>query len=426
MDFFQEDARNYFAAYHNKLKKEIEQLSDAEIVSCNFQEWAKYFADKYYVVPITLFETNIERTLSEIKIKMGNPFRGIAYERDFVEIDGVRITFKIPYDGNPDLFELRPSRYILSKFTTRSFIRPHENECGSFTLDLEYTKQGLQDKGDAMNDFVLGQFKSEFKSYKSMIEYVNIEVESYNRGLFDISLQLLSARKEKADSLAAISNALQIPLKISKDAPNTKPVQLQRIVKQPSSKPAISSSSQEPFISDSDYKNINDIIFMYGTTMEKTARTYFLNTEEELRDHLLAALNTHYYQATGETFRKIGKTDILIEFDNKAAFIGECKIWHGEKVFQDAIQQVLNYSTWRDLKVSVIIFNKENQSFQTILAKIKMWLEKNTSYSQPKQNIWKCKYHRKDTNADICLTILVFDLYIDKTQIKDARFKNKF
>lgn len=426
MDFFQEDARNYFAAYHNKLKKEIEQLSDAEIVSCNFQEWAKYFADKYYVVPITLFETNIERTLSEIKIKMENPFRGIAYERDFVEIDGVRITFKIPYDGNPDLFELRPSRYILSKFTTRSFIRPHENECGSFTLDLEYTKQGLQDKGDAMNDFVLGQFKSEFKSYKSMIEYVNIEVESYNRGLFDISLQLLSARKEKADSLAAISNALQIPLKISKDAPNTKPVQLQRIVKQPSSKPAISSSSQEPFISDSDYKNINDIIFMYGTTMEKTARTYFLNTEEELRDHLLAALNTHYYQATGETFRKIGKTDILIEFDNKAAFIGECKIWHGEKVFQDAIQQVLNYSTWRDLKVSVIIFNKENQSFQTILAKIKMWLEKNTSYSQPKQNIWKCKYHRKDTNADICLTILVFDLYIDKTQIKDARFKNKF
>lgn len=135
------------------------------------------------------------------------------------------------------------------------------------------------------------------------------------------------------------------------------------------------------------------------------------------------ALNTHYYQATGETFRKIGKTDIHIEFDNKAAFIGECKVWHGEKVFQNAIQQVLNYSTWRDLKVSVIIFNKENQSFQTILAKIKMWVEKNTSYSQPKQNIWKCKYHRKDTNSDICLTILVFDLYIDKTQIKDARFK---
>ncbi len=55
----------------------------------------------------------------------------------------------------------------------------------------------------------------------------------------------------------------------------------------------------------------------------KTARTYYVNTEEELRDHLLATLNTHYDAATGETFRKIGKIDIHIEFDNKAAFVGE-------------------------------------------------------------------------------------------------------
>lgn len=85
---------------------------------------------------------------------------------------------------------------------------------------------------------------------------------------------------------------------------------------------------------------------MCGTTMEKTARTYFANTEEELRDHLLATLNTHYEAVTGETFRKIGKTDIYIEFENNAAFIGECKIWHGESLFKTAIQQVLNYSTW--------------------------------------------------------------------------------
>ena len=31
---------------------------------------------------------------------------------------------------------------------------------------------------------------------------------------------------------------------------------------------------------------------------------------------MLAALNTHYENATGETFRKIGKTDIQIEKEN--------------------------------------------------------------------------------------------------------------
>lgn len=342
-------------------------MSDAEIVSCDFQEWADYLATKYSIVPISIFETNIEKTLSETKVKRANPFRGHPYERDFFEIDGVRVTFKIPFDGEPDLFELQPGSRILLRFATQSFVSPHDEECGSFTLDFEYTKQELQDKGEAMAEYVQKQFENEFRNYKTMIDNVNAEVTSFNNGLVASAMRLLEERKKKADSFSAISNALQIPLTASKNAPNTKPIQLHRIVRQPSVKPTVKPPTPEPCISDGDYENINNIISMCGTTMEKTARTYYANTEEELRDHLLATLNTHYDAATGETFRKIGKTDIHIEFDNKAAFIGECKIWHGDSLFQGAIQQVINYSTWRDLKVSVIIFNKNNQSFPSIL-----------------------------------------------------------
>lgn len=419
------DARNYFAAFYSKMKTEVEQMSDAEIVSCNFEEWADYLATKYSVVPISIFETNIEKTLSETKVKRANPFRGHPYERDFFEIDGVRVTFKIPFDGEPDLFELQPGSRILSRFATQSFVSPHDEECGSFTLDFEYTKQELQDKGEAMAEYVQNQFEREFESYKKMIGYVNAEVVSYNNNLTTAALRLLEERKKKADSFSAISTALQIPLTVSKNAPNTKPIQLKRIVRQPSVKPTVAPATPEPCISDADYANINNIITMCGTAMEKTARTYFANTEEELRDHLLATLNTHYEAVTGETFRKIGKTDIHIEFENKAAFIGECKIWHGERMFQSAIQQVINYSTWRDLKVSVIIFNKENQSFQGVLSKIKNWVDTNAvSYIQPQANVWKCKYHRQDMNVDIELTVLAFDLYVDKSQFKDSRYEN--
>lgn len=253
---------------------------------------------------------------------------------------------------------MKPGSYILTSFGTSSFVRPHGEDCGSFTLDFEYTKQELQEKGEAMPEYVQKQFDLDFENYKKMIGFVNAEVNSYNNSLNASALQLLEERKQRADSFSAISNALQIPLVASKNAPNTKPIQLKRIVRPPSVKPATPPAKIEPYISDSDYENINNIISMCGTTMEKTARTYYANTEEELRDHLLATLNTHYDAATGETFRKIGKTDIHIEFDNKAAFIGECKIWHGIKQFQSAVQQVINYSTWRDLKVSVIIFNK--------------------------------------------------------------------
>ena len=33
------DVRNYFAAFHGKMKSEVDQMSDGEIVSCNFEEW---------------------------------------------------------------------------------------------------------------------------------------------------------------------------------------------------------------------------------------------------------------------------------------------------------------------------------------------------------------------------------------------------
>lgn len=417
------DAQNYFGTYHSKMKSEVTQMSDTEIVSCDFQEWTSYLVAKYSIIPISIFETNIEKTLSETKVKKANPFRGGPYESDFFEVDGVRLTFKISFDGEPSLFELQPSTRILSSFGTRSFVGPHGDECGSFTLEFEYTKQELQDKGETMAEYVQQQFESEFGSYKTMIGYVNAEVISYNNGLSDFAIRLLEERKKKADSFSAISAALQIPLRVSKTAPNTKPIPLKRIVRQLSEKPSVKPVTPEPCIGDGDYENINNIISMCGTTMEKTARTYFANTEEELRDHLLATLNTHYENATGETFRKIGKTDINIEFENKAAFIGECKIWHGERLFQSAIQQVINYSTWRDVKVSVIIFNKENQSFRAILSKIQNWADANTiSYIQPQANIWKCKYHRQDMNMDIQLTVLAFDLYVDKSQFKDNRY----
>ena len=52
--------------------------------------------------------------------------------------------------------------------------------------------------------------------------------------------------------------------------------------------------------------------------------------------------------ASGERFRRKGKTDICVEVANRAAFVGECKTWGGPKVANDAIDQLLGYLTWRD------------------------------------------------------------------------------
>lgn len=62
--------------------------------------------------------------------------------------------------------------------------------------------------------------------------------------------------------------------------------------------------------------------------------------------------------ATGETFNKKGKTDILLRHAGNNAFVGECKFWKGEKSFLSTIDQLLGYLTWRDSKTAVIMFVK--------------------------------------------------------------------
>lgn len=399
-------------------------MTDEEITTCDLQEWADYLVNKYIIEPIILFENDIERSIQEEKVKQRNPFYGYAREPAYYEVDGVSIKYSIPFDGDAYLFEICPGTRILDSFSTDQFVRPKGDKCGYFSLSLKYAKSTLQNFGEEMAVQVQRDFDNKFRDYRKMINNVNAEVDSYNRQLSSVIIQYLEKRKEKAASFVLISNMLQIPLVKNSNAPNVTPIPLKRVTRTPASKPLRKQAVPESCISDGDYKNINNIIVMCGTTMEKTARSYYLNNEEELRDHLLAALNTHYNAATGETFRKIGKTDILIEFENKAAYIGECKIWHGEKLFQDAITQVLNYSTWRDIKVTVIIFNKENQNFKLILEKISSWVKTEVvSFNQPQENVWNCRYHRPDMNIDIDLAVVAFDLYVNKKQFKDSRIK---
>ena len=63
-----------------------------------------------------IFETNIRKTLTTIKIKKEKSFCGVSHERDFFEVDGVRVTFKIPFDREPKLFEVKQGTRITTSF----------------------------------------------------------------------------------------------------------------------------------------------------------------------------------------------------------------------------------------------------------------------------------------------------------------------
>lgn len=423
--FSKEEIFTYFSTVRQRAKSQIDCISDDGILNSSIDEWGEYYFQKNEIHPIELLENAITQTMTETKIKKQNMFRFYT-EPEYVMVDGMEISYRIPFDGDSHLFDVHPSSFILDDFMCDYVRGPHNNEFGYIQLSLSFTKAELLQHENDMSEFVSKRYDAFFAKYRTMIRCVNADVKRFNADLKNDIQCLLVARKNRADSTALISRKLAIPLNMSPNAPNIKPIPLKRTSKPAPQRPQKKFIPTEYSIREEDYININNIIYMCGSSMEKTARSHISNDEEELRDFILATLNTHYENASGETFRRVGKTDIQVQFENQAAFIAECKVWRGDTVFTDAIQQLLSYSTWKDTKVTLVVFNKHNKRFQSILSKIDEWVDNNTkSHAQPSRNRWDCVFYRQDMEVDVKLHIVVFDLYVEKALSKMTGERNE-
>ena len=405
------------------LKAKVEKMKDQEIISCDFGEYVAYLVGLYQVEPIALFPESIQQSICETQITVRSMWARYG-EKEYVDVDGYKISFDIPYDGDSHLLRLRASCFSLGLIDVESYTSPHGTEYGKITIALSFTRGEFDQAGEKIKGTIEQRFQHEYSSLASELESINNDVNAYNNSLASTVLKLLTLRKEKAQSFAQVSQIFQIPLPLQNNAQSIHPIQLTRTVKQPPAKPASKPLPTEYTIADQDYNRIVEIIYSAGTTMEKTARSYYgTKLEEELRDVLLLAINTQYENASGETFRRVGKTDIRIEMENQAAYIAECKIWHGAKAFDEAVSQLMSYCTWRDTKTSLVIFNKTTKDFSKVLKEISRWLSEHAkSIVQKKPNMWTCQVHKEDANTDVRINIAVFDLCVDKSEFTDQRF----
>ena len=111
----------------------------------------------------------------------------------------------------------------------------------------------------------------------------------------------------------------------------------------------------EPTLDLAEYEHILSVVSNMVVVMERSPRAFKDMGEEDLRQHFLVQLNGQYEgQATGETFNYEGKTDILIRTDGNI-FIAECKFWSGSAALNDALDQLLSYTSWRDTKTALVV-----------------------------------------------------------------------
>ncbi|HEU0144988.1 MAG TPA: hypothetical protein VFQ47_09405 [Nitrososphaera sp.] len=153
----------------------------------------------------------------------------------------------------------------------------------------------------------------------------------------------------------------------------------------------------------------------YGKVFEQYPSTYKDKREEELRDHFLLNLQPRYKgAATGETFNKIGKTDILIRYENATVFIAECKFWRRRKGYIDTINQLLGYLIWRNSKAAVVLFVR-NKDFSSVLQEVKAATPTHPNFIRfvnEQDETWlNYIFHINDNpNREVKLAVLLFHI----------------
>ena len=171
-------------------------------------------------------------------------------------------------------------------------------------------------------------------------------------------------------------------------------------------------------ISDIAYNQIINEINIFGLNLEKFKSLYSKFDEEGFREFFLPHLNSisKIHSTTGETFNKIGKTDILIQDQEGVnVFIAECKIWHGEKELLKAIDQLLTrYVTWRDEKTALIVFNKDHQNLSQLLDTAKDALKKHPNFHSYVKETTNTSFsfifkNEEDSNKKVYLELMVFN-----------------
>lgn len=396
---------DWFSTEHYQraaLEKEVAALDGNRLLNTGVDGLCAYFVKKYRIdIPI-LNRDKIEVDQRETQIDVSqDPMRAILDRSRPVYIPGTEIEVSIPFAGEAKGFTIRPTTFSLNP--PRGTVRDGE-------LILSITGTNLE------SNAVRQEIDSRLDSIESCLITLRESAERLNSALDSIARQCIEQRRGKllADQNLVASLGFKLKQRHNSTKTYIAPEVRRKIT------PRLPSASSlpykpEPILDESDYEHVLEVIENMAQVMERSPSAFSTIDEESLRSHFLVQLNGHYEgQATGETFNYEGKTDILIRSDGKNIFIAECKYWGGPKKLTETIDQLLGYSSWRDTKVAVIIFNR-NKDFTNVLDAIKSTANEHPNYKRELDSFSETSFrftfsHRDDVNRELTLTIVAFDV----------------
>jgi len=400
--FSDRDLREVMETVKANMAREIESYPPDRLPNTPTPDLATYFAEKFAIEPLRLVEQGITAEQAEIKVDVSrDPLRYIPDPSRPFYIPGTAIIVHVPFEGEAELFHVRPSTYTYN---------PPRGSVYYDYLELTYkTAEHDEAKAKQEIDSLLG-------AVRQYVDWIARDLAPFPGTLAVEATRLVDQRKQKLLKDRGLVASLGFPLRPRKNEPGTysSPQVKRKVVPRPpeaSTKPYV----PEPAIEAAEYENILTIIRTTASVLERSPSAFRDMDEEDLRNQFLVPLNSHYEgQATGETFNFGGKTDILIRDGDRSVFVAECKIWRGPKSLTGAIDQLLGYATWRDSKAATLIFNR-NKDLSSLLAQIPQVVSEHPSFKrstgQGGPNDFRYLIaHPTDKAREMTLAVLVFDI----------------
>lgn len=389
------DLRAHLGQQRQLIEKEVGTLDENRLLNTAESDLVDYFIAKNNVeVPV------LNRAQWHVESKE-ETVRREDYSHTVVSKVPV-FYVHIPFDGEKELFRARPSTYTSSS--------PVGLVDGN-VLVLRFATNPSE-----APESIRARIDREVEQVDSHLAWVQGDVDHHNRALRGVTERAIEARKAAVLQRNGLVASLGIPVRERAGASRTFVAPAVRRKIAPTLPPATSAPFKpEPVLADEHYEHILGVLQNMTHVMERSPETFARMKEEALRDNYLVHLNGHYEgAATGETFNAGGKTDILIRSGDRNIFIAECKFWRGAKGYVATIDQLLGYSSWRDTKAAVLVFNR-NRDTSKVLIEIKRETETHPNYKRTlpwlhESGFRFVMHHPTDTNRELVMTVLVFDI----------------
>jgi hypothetical protein len=391
-----------FANYVQKIKTAITEHINSEtesyILEVNPDDYVLHLVDKFSINTPEIHTDNkyIDKVEREISSSTSSSHKRVRYEF---------IVYHLPFTGAIHILSLRPNPTLVVDV---EIIVDFKQQC--ILIEILNTRNDIKQ--------IQREYNQSIKYILSNYPGLRSSCESFNHELPQLVKNILETKRQQILKSNDLLHSLGIPIKKKDHVPETFSIPRPKLRQKISIRPNVLDNNfkPEPSLDDKSYYEILKIINDVGKNFERLPSTYKGKNEETLRDHILLILdpNFEYGSASGETFNKIGKTDICIRYDSNVVFIAECKYWKGEKVFLNTISQLLGYLTWRNSKVAVINF-VQNREFSDVLDKAESLAKTHPNFlkelNRSDETWFNYKFHLDgDRNRIIDLAVLCFHL----------------